>query len=69
MVVELFPNWFECFRDISVVDEPRELRIAFAGDDDFGLKTVSMQATTFMRSWQVRQQMGGFELKGLAEFD
>lgn len=69
MVIQLFPKRFESFADVGVIDEPPEFRIAFAGDDDFGLKTVSMQAATFMRLRQVRQQMSSFELEGFAKFD
>src|SRR5712671_2880467 len=39
-MVELFPDRPEGFRDIGKIHQPPELRVTFAGDDDFRLETM-----------------------------
>lgn len=41
-VVELFPDRLECSRDIGVVHQPAEFRIALARHDDVHLEAVTM---------------------------
>ena len=68
-VVELFPERFEGVRDVRVIHDPAELGIAFAVDDDFGAEAVAMEAAAFVALGQMREEMGGFELKRLTELE
>jgi len=66
MVVQLFPERLEGPGDVGVIHEPAELGVAFAGDDDFSLEAVAVQAAAFVRLGEVRQQVRGFKLEGFA---
>src|SRR5436190_24382967 len=48
-VIELFPEGLERFGNVRVIHQPAELGIAFAGDDNLGLKTVTVQPLAFVR--------------------
>jgi hypothetical protein len=54
-VVELLPERAKRLGDVRVVDQPAELGIAFASDDDFGLEAVAVQAPAFVVRRQLRQ--------------
>ena len=63
MVVELFPERLEQPADFRVIHEPAETFVAFARDDNLRLETVAVQAASFVRLGQMRQQVRGFKLK------
>jgi len=45
------------------------LGVARAADDDFDLEAMTVEASAFVVWGQVRQEVGGLELEGFAEFD
>ena len=66
VMVQFFPDRPERLRNVRVIHHPAELRVAFAGDDDLRLETVTMQTPAFVRLGQMRQQMRRLELKCFA---
>ena len=62
-MVQFLPNRFERFRDVGVIHQPAEFRIALAGHDDLRLEAVPVQPTALVRLRQMRQQMRRFKLK------
>ncbi len=65
-MIELFPEWPEGGGDVGVIDEPAELRITEAGDDDLDFEAMSVQAAALVVGGQLGEEMGGLELEGFA---
>ncbi len=68
-MVELFPDGFEEAGEFGVIHEPAQFGIGFTADCDFDLETVAVEASALMAERELGQQVSGFELEGLAEFD
>jgi hypothetical protein len=49
IMIELFPDRLERRRDVRVIHQPAELRVALARHDDFHLEAVAVQPPAFVR--------------------
>jgi hypothetical protein len=65
-VVELFPERAEGSGEIGIIDEPTELGIAGAGDGDFDLEAMAVEASALVGVGEFGEEMGGLELEGFA---
>jgi hypothetical protein len=59
---------FKRRRNVGVIHEPAEFRVALAFDDHVDNKTVAMKAAALVRFRQMRQQVRSFKLKRFSEF-
>jgi hypothetical protein len=65
-MVELFPEGSEGGGQIGIIGEPAEFGITGAGDGDFDLEAVAVEATAFVGGGQFGEEMSCFELEGFA---
>ena len=68
-VIQLLEERLEPLRDLGVVDEPSQVGIALARHGDLGAETVPVKTPALVRLGQARQEMSGFKLKGLSQFN
>jgi len=62
-MVQLFPDALEGRRDVRIIHQPAQLRVALARHDDFHTETVAVEAAALVGLRQMRQQMRRLKLE------
>ena len=69
IMIKLIEDGLESLRDIRVIHQPAERRIAVPGQCHLHFEAMPVESAAFMRLGQERQQMSRLELKRFPQFN